>query len=621
LKAELTGKAILRDNVISADGSATGVILTLDTLDDALRLAVVDSIRGLVGMGPYSGRDFYLAGNIPIRTEMYRVSSSESGRFVGICALVMLILLWVYFSSLTAAAAAVSVSILTVLVTLGLFSAMGFALNLVAGIIPLVLMVVSLSVSIHIISRIDAEAVDNSGLGDTFRRGVQPILKPCLFSALTTGVAFSSFLFSGIGPLRVFGAFCALGVFLSFILAFLLVPVILTLGGRLPAGLGVERRHDLGRALEGLVEKTILQRRIVLAGAVALLGVGVLGVRQLTFETDQIKYLHPSNPVREASRVAEEWFSGVYPLEVVLELPDSVQNRPEHYLSLLSGLEEEISALEEVAVVHTVATALRDFVPEGPFRSLALAALGRQEGVTAAADSGALSGFRYLAPSGTKVRLSVKARWMDNEETILLMSKLDGILEPVANEEGISYFYTGTVPMFVTINRRLTNSQISSFLLSFICIFLLILLLFRSLPLAILGMIPNILPVVTTVGIMGLVGVPMDVATVLIAAISLGIAVDDTIHFLWAFRERQVRGVRDLAALDGAIRAVGRPLILTSLVLVAGFLTMTLSSYLPVVFLGVFVSLNVLLAILLDIILLPALISLSFKTVASKHEW
>ena len=126
-------------------------------------------------------------------------------------------------------------------------------------------------------------------------------------------------------------------------------------------------------------------------------------------------------------------------------------------------------------------------------------------------------------------------------------------------------------------------------------------------------MIPNILQVVTTVGIMGLVGVAMDVATVLIAAISLGIAVDDTIHFLWAFRDRQVRGATDLAALDLAVRAVGRPLILTSLVLVAGFLTMTFSSYLPVVFLGVFVSLNVLLAILLDIILLPALMSLSFE--------
>ncbi len=613
LKATLTGKGILIDNVISADGSATGVILTLDTLDDDLRLGVVDSIRGLVDQAPFSGREFYLAGNIPIRAEMYRVSSTESGRFVGICALVMLALLWAYFSSLTAAVAAVSVSILTVVVTLGLFSAMGFALNLVAGIIPLVLMVVSLSVSIHIIARVDVVATKTSGLEGIFKDAVRPILKPCLFSALTTGVAFSSFLFSGIGPLRVFGAFCALGVFLSFLLAFLLVPVILTLGGRLPAGFGADRRHDLGRVLEGFVAKTIMRRTLVLAGTVALLVVGVLGLRQLTFETDQIKYLHAANPVREASRVAEEWFSGVYPLEVVLELPDSIQNRPDHYLRLLTGLEEEISSLEEVAVVHSVATALRDFIPEGPFRSLALAALGRQEEFTAGADSGARSGFRYLAPSGTKARLSVKARWMDNEETILLMSRLDRILDPVAVEEDISYFYTGTVPMFVSINRRLTNSQISSFLVSFTCIFLLLLLLFRRLRLAFLGMIPNILPVVTTVGIMGLVGVPMDVATVLIAAISLGIAVDDTIHFLWAFRERQVRGAGDLAALDGAVRAVGRPLILTSLLLVAGFLTMTFSSYLPVVFLGVFVSLNVLLAILLDIILLPALISLSFE--------
>jgi predicted RND superfamily exporter protein len=640
LRSELLGKAILRDNVISADGTATGFRLTLDTRVEKERLATVDSIRSLVGSPPFDTNQIFLVGNIPIRAEMYRVSASESGRFVAISAAVMLILIWLYFSSLAGAAAAVCVSVLTVLGTFGLFSALGFSLNMVSGIMPLVLMVVSLSVSVHIISRVDSiageAAVGNAagqrnlaeGAGEDprlpedpppleviFREAVAPILKPCLFSSLTTASAFASFLLSGIGPLRVFGAFCSIGVLLSLGLAFLLVPVVLTLGNRLPGSFGRRRRHDLGRALEGLLEGTLSHRRLVFGGAAVALLVAIIGFGRLTFETDQIKYLHASNPIRVANRVAKEWFTGVYPLEVVLELQDSIQNRPAHYLDLLTHLEEEISALEEVAVVHSAATGIRDFIPEGLFRPLALASLRSPENRAETEESGprGITQLRYLNRSGTEARLSVKARWMSNEETRILMAKLDSILEPVALEEEFSFYHTGVAPMSVSINRRLTRSQMTSFLTSFVCIFLLLLLLFRSPSLAGIGMIPNVLPVLTTVGVMGLAGVPMDVATVLIAAISLGIAVDDTIHFLWAYRERRGKGESEVQALDGAIRGVGRPLVLTSLVLMGGFLTMTLSSYLPLVFLGIFVSLNVFLAILFDIILLPVLISFRFE--------
>jgi len=621
LRAQVLGKKTLRDNVVSEDGTATGFALTLDTQDDQVRLQVLDSIRDLVTRPPFHIHTYELVGNIPIRAEMNRVSTAESGRFVGIAILVMMGLLWIYFSSFTAAAAAVSVSILTVLVTLGLFSAMGYTLNMVAGILPLILLVVSLSVSVHIISRVDAVSARGSSQRGLDAQGVEPwregtigpalgpILEPCLLAALTTAAAFSSFLFSGIGPLRVFGAFCSFGVLLSFALAFLLVPLILTLSPRFrgpPRGAGF---LDLGPALEGLAQRVVRHRGLVFLASGFVLAAALLGLQRLTFETDQIQYLQKRNPIRVANDLAQEWFAGVYPLEVVLELSDSVQERPGFYLTLLTRMEERIQALPDVAVVHSAATGIRDFLPDGPLRAIALTSLARREVRDESGDGETVRGFRYLSSTGTMARLSVKARWMNNEETLILLSDLDRILAPLASEGGLTFYYTGVVPMFVSINQRLTRSQISSFLLSFALIFLLFLLFFRKPSLATVGMIPNVLPVLTTVGIMGWMGVPMDVATVLIAAISLGIAVDDTIHLMWAYSERKEAGLPPLQSLNSAIRAVGRPLVLTSLILVAGFLTMVFSTYLPVLFLGVFVSLNVFLAILFDLTLLPAALS------------
>lgn len=164
--------------------------------------------------------------------------------------------------------------------------------------------------------------------------------------------------------------------------------------------------------------------------------------------------------------------------------------------------------------------------------------------------------------------------------------------------------------MFANLNDRLIKSQINSFTISFLLIFIMILLFTRNWLLAPLGMIPNVLPVITTLGIIGFLGVKLDVATVLIAAISLGIAVDDTIHLIHAIISNQKQGKSMPDCLSIAIQHVGRPLVRTSVILIGGFSVMMFSNFLPLVYFGAFVSLNVLFAILYDIILLPALLNL-----------
>ena len=138
-------------------------------------------------------------------------------------------------------------------------------------------------------------------------------------------------------------------------------------------------------------------------------------------------------------------------------------------------------------------------------------------------------------------------------------------------------------------------------------ILIILLIIYRKLKTAIIGMIPNILPVITTIGIMGWLRIHLDVVTVLLASVSLGIAVDDTIHFINTFLQQKKLQVGRVAILS-SFRQVGRSIILTTVLLIAGFIAMIFSGYLPIVYLGIFVSINVLLALLFDILLLPFLL-------------
>ena len=138
-------------------------------------------------------------------------------------------------------------------------------------------------------------------------------------------------------------------------------------------------------------------------------------------------------------------------------------------------------------------------------------------------------------------------------------------------------------------------------------IFLLLLLIYRKFSISLIGLIPNIFPVITTIGIMGWSCIPLDVATVLLASISLGIAIDDTIHFLTVFQDVS-KTKSTIEAVTASYNRIGKPITITTLLLIGGFLVMVFSNYIPIIYLGIFVSINVFLALVYDLILLPALL-------------
>jgi predicted RND superfamily exporter protein len=201
----------------------------------------------------------------------------------------------------------------------------------------------------------------------------------------------------------------------------------------------------------------------------------------------------------------------------------------------------------------------------------------------------------------------LKTSWINDKEEIELISKIETVLEEVFRGSGVKFHFTGSVPVFAHLSNRLVNSQIRSFIFTFIFILCVFLVLYKKIRIALLCLIPNILPVACTIGLMGFLKIPLDVATVLIASVSFGMAVDDTIHFVSTYKE-YLQGDDKITAINNTFSVIGKPIIATSLLLIGGFIVMVFSSYRPIAFMGVFISVNVLLALLYDIILLPSLL-------------
>ena len=206
-------------------------------------------------------------------------------------------------------------------------------------------------------------------------------------------------------------------------------------------------------------------------------------------------------------------------------------------------------------------------------------------------------------------RLSVRCVIMTAEKAKKLLERLKGILEGIFTGP-VQADLTGIVPIWIKLDTYLLSSQIRSFSIAAIGIFIMMCLLLRSVRVGLLSMIPNLLPILVTMGVMGWTGIRLDTATIMITSVALGIAVDDTIHFLARFKmELENCGDYD-EAIHRTIRSVGRAIVFTSIILFWGFITLTLGNFKPTIYFGFLTSLTMLVALIGDVFLLPVLLKI-----------
>ncbi len=541
---------------------------------------------------------------------------------------------WILLPLITCAA--------TCVFMVGLLGLIGWRVTVVSSNFVALLLILCLALTLHIIVRY-REMHERQPHADQFTlvsETIRSIVVPCVYTTLTTIIAFGSLLVSGIRPVIDFGWIMSIGIVVAFVFAFTFFPAALMLTTSGVPG----SRNDGTAAITNLFAMMVRRHSKMIMIIFSILAfVGLAGAMQLTVENRFIDYYKQSTEIYQGMELIDRKLGGTTPLDVIISAPivdaatdDNVPPGSEgqdDFLDFALDQDEALGGLSsrsywfnswtlgEVMEIHDYL----DSIPEtGKVISLAtVAKIVDQLDDQALHDNFLLSiiyerspaNFKeelfapYLSDDGNELRFSIRV--FESDRTLRRSKLLDqirtGLIDRFKLQDGQIHL-TGMLVLYNNMLQSLFKSQILTLGAVFLAICVMFLILFRSIRMTVAAIIPNLVSATLVLGLMGWFGIPLDLMTITIAAITVGIGVDDTIHYVHRFR-REFAIDRDYsAAIERCHRNIGRAIYYTSITIMLGFSILAFSQFVPTIYFGLLTGLAMLTALLANMALLPTLI-------------
>jgi hypothetical protein len=463
-----------------------------------------------------------------------------------------------------------------------------------------------------VLVRYQRERAAGAGAGAAVDAVEAHVFVPAALTAATTAIGFVSLATSPIPSIRTFGFCSALGAAVAFVLGAVAVPAALRVLA--PPGRAAGRDRA-GSLLAGIAAFSERRAGAVLAATALLVALALAALPRLRVSTHDGEFFPDEHALNRAYDFIEARLGGVTPLEVVFESGRPGGLRDPAALAAIAKLQafldDEPATLRGVSIADWVDQARAALEPPAArARPLDAEGLARAAFVLEAV---AKDDLPYWVRDGWReARLSTRSLALDSEANHALLSRVEGAArDALAGVPEVHATVTGLVPVFARMEEYLLASQIQSFGTALVAIFLVFALLLRSVGWALVAMVPNVVPVLLTLAWMALAKVPLDVVTVMIASITLGIVVDDTLHLLHGFGQARAEGMAPGAAMGDALARSGHALLFTGLVLALGFATLALSEFRPTARFGQLTAVTIAVALAAELLLLPALVHAS----------
>jgi len=522
----------------------------------------------------------------------------------------------------------------TALFMFGFLGFAGWKITVISSNFMSILLIITLSLSVHLIVRfrdLQLEQPDSSHrqiIEDT----MSSMLKPCFFTIMTTIVAFGSLVVSNIRPIIDFGWVMIVGLLAAFVFSFLLFPTLLNLlkAAKMPAA------HDFTRHVTLKIAQVVRHspRGIIVICVLFSLGIG-FGMTRLKVENRFIDNFRSSTEIYQGMTIIDQQLGGTTPLEIIID-PDS-----SYYDTTPAGDEEdEFDALfmdedeqesepsywlnpTRIESIHAIQKYLEDNPVIGKVLSI-----GTVVKIAERLNGAPLDGFElalihkripsdiaadlitpYLSEDASEVRFS--ARVIESDHSLNRKQLLEDINDFLVNDIGLEpeqIHITGMLVLYNNMLQSLFRSQILTLAAVLFAIFLTFVVLFRNVTLALLGIVPNIFSAVMILGIMGWLRIPLDMMTITIASITIGIAVDDTIHYIHRLKHEYALNQDYESLIDRCHSSIGKAMYYTSVAIIFGFAILSLSNFIPTINFGLMTGIAMILALAGDLLLLPALV-------------
>jgi len=635
LRERLLANPIYVPHLISEDAGAVAVTVFFKSGQTASEQAVIDSAIVKIVERYAGSAKIYYTGMTHIRVRAVQMMQADLLGFLPLSLLCMVLVLWLAFRSFRAVLLPLTSIALGVGALLGLMGWIGTPITLPTLVLPSLLLVIGGSYSVHV----SAAMIDRHGKVDkssdpvaVVDRLLDRVALPVTVSAITTAVGFGALALhpipaiSGLGIYAVLGiAVMASGCLLGLPLAFIVVPE------RRADAVRFEDKDPQDRLIDRLAiaaaDFGIRRRRSVFAVAMILVVIAAVGASKVEVDTDFLSAFRADSDVRIANEAIAESLAGTSPISVVIEGPEPGYFRSivalrrvkdfQDFVEESDGVDATISLVDyleeldlglQAAGSDLVVTETGDFVEGTAPPSFWQAPASQLPAIFQLVSLSPQTFSGMVTPDFKTLRITVRTSATGSRATKALMEEISTYaftMFPL----GVHVRPTGNLVVMSEVSDRVLGGQVESLALAFGAIFAILALLFLSLRVGLAAMIPNALPVLAFFGVMGWAGVPLNLATSIIAAVALGIAVDDTIHYM-AHLNRQVKTAKtQREALLMTMRDIGRPVVTTSLTLTAGFLVMVFSGFVVISQFGWLSAMTMMIALATNVVLLPAILA------------
>ena len=650
---EILNSPVFRNFVISEDGKTSGIIVNikpnkeiediqnkskeeLEAYKDLIKKQNHENIleiRDVIKSYENTGKIFL--GGIPmIADDMMTFIKSDIIVF-GLGVLLFIIAtLWFVFRKLIWIIVPISSCFFSVVIMMGLLGLLDWKVTVISSNFIALMLILTMAMNIHMSTRylqLKNEFPNKNNL-EILSLTTGKMFWPILYTVLTTIFAFLSLIFSGIKPIIDFGWMMTFGLITSFIITFTLLPTLLNFAPSKNISVKKEEGSKITSFFSNVSQNN---RNFVLITTAIVIISSVIGISKLEVENSFINYFNKNTEIYKGMKLIDEELGGTTPLEVILKFPnkekvkseeddefdeweDDDTNNDEKYwftkdkIDRIAAIHNYLDSLPEIGKVLSfssiidVATQLNNNKPLGTLEMGVLYSKIPQSIKSEIIDP-------YISIKDNEARISL--RIIDSQENLRrndLIKKINYDLKNEFNLDESEYKLAGVLILFNNLLQSLFKSQILTLGLVMIGIFAMFIILFRNIKLSLIGVVPNFIAAFFILGIIGLLGIPLDMMTITIAAITIGIAVDNSIHYIYRFKEEFKKIKNYEKTMNECHSTVGVAILNTSITIVFGFSILVLSKFIPTIYFGLFTGLAMLLAMISVLTLLPSLI-LMFK--------
>lgn len=630
LKEKLYSLPFYNGYLFRDSSTATLMAITINSkvLDSKYRDVLFEKIdEEVTNFSENTGIKVHKSGLPYIRANSTTKVKSEIQIFLILSIFITSLILYLFFRSFKATLYSMLVVCVGVVWSVGIQSLFGYEITILTGLIPPLIVVIGIPNCIFLLNKYHSEYKTHGNQIKALSTVIQKIGNAIFLTNTTTALGFATFIFTKSAILIEFGVLAAIDIFIVFVLSILIIPVVFSFLKPPKQKHTKHLENKLMIKVVGLLEHIVrYKRKWVYLTTVIVLGLSIYGISLITTTGNIIDDLPGDDPIVQDLKFFEKSFNGVMPFEVVIDTKkkNGVFANNGKALYKIQKLQRELSEYKEFSKPLSIVEAIKfsyQAYKKGRAKFYILPPASEMNKLKkyVQKDDRKNKFSSFIDSENQVTRVSFQMADIGTEEMDHLINEIQPKIDEIFPPQEYKVTLTGTSVTFLKGTNYLVENLLTSLILAIILIASLMSILFSSVRMVLVSLFPNLLPLITTAGLMGFFGIPIKPSTILIFSIAFGISVDDTIHFLAKYRQELKShkwNIKESVIL--ALRETGVSMIYTSIVLFFGFGVFTVSSFGGTVALGILVSVTLLFAMLADLVLLPSLLLSLDKALTTK---